>query len=195
MDITRMTLNPIKFTAPAAFVVCSFVASFAYAQNTAAPSNDDLAQIADSQLQTIEQNIQDGQEMLSDARSKSDVARMDCLNTQLVIVRGFLNVAQNANANLKDAISRNDAEAISHHRKLLDLAASKTGDSYNRMKQCTTGIVSVSGETKSTTIRHCTIEPCLNGESVYAPEQIDKSSLTGANPNEDSCIIDASPYM
>ena len=146
-------------------------------------------------MKLIEAAIEDGQEMLARARENSNVSQIDCINTQLVIARGFLNVAQNANINLKEAITRNDAEATTHHQKLLDLAVEKTEGAAARMKQCGTGVLSVTGETQSTTKRDCKVEPCLGGEEVYAPDAIEKQSLTGADKIDASNNVDASPYM
>ncbi len=153
------------------------------------------AQIADAQISIIETSISEGQDLLTKAREQSDVSQIDCINTQLVIARGFYNVAQNASINLKEAVSRNDAEAEAHHQKLLALASEKTRSAVDRMKQCSTGVLSVAGETKSTTVRACKIEPCLSGETVYAPEQIEAQSATGADKIDAGSSVDASPYM
>lgn len=167
-----------------------FVANNAFAQDA-----DAIRQQADAKVASIEAAIEDGQEMLARARENSNVSQIDCINTQLVIARGFLNVAQNANINLKEAITRNDAEATTHHQKLLDLAVEKTEGAAARMKQCGTGVLSVTGETQSTTKRDCKVEPCLGGEEVYAPDAIEKQSLTGADKIDASNSVDASPYM
>ena len=79
-----------------------FVANNAFAQDA-----DAIRQQADAKVASIEAAIEDGQEMLARARENSNVSQIDCINTQLVIARGFLNVAQNANINLKEAITRN----------------------------------------------------------------------------------------
>ncbi len=167
-----------------------FVANNAFAQDA-----DAIRQQADAKVASIEAAIEDGQEMLARARENSNVSQIDCINTQLVIARGFLNVAQNANINLKEAITRNDAEATTHHQKLLDLAVEKTEGAAARMKQCGMGVLSVTGETQSTTKRDCKVEPCLGGEEVYAPDAIEKQSLTGADKIDASNNVDASPYM
>ena len=148
-----------------------FVANNAFAQDA-----DAIRQQADAKVASIEAAIEDGQEMLARARENS-------------------NVAQNANINLKEAITRNDAEATTHHQKLLDLAVEKTEGAAARMKQCGTGVLSVTGETQSTTKRDCKVEPCLGGEEVYAPDAIEKQSLTGADKIDASNNVDASPYM
>ena len=111
------------------------------------------------------------------------------------LIRNGIEAAQNANINLKEAITRNDAEATTHHQKLLDLAVEKTEGAAARMKQCGTGVLSVTGETQSTTKRDCKVEPCLGGEEVYAPDAIEKQSLTGADKIDASNNVDASPYM
>ena len=77
-----------------------FVANNAFAQDA-----DAIRQQADAKVASIETAIEDGQEMLARARENSNVSQIDCINTQLVIARGFLNVAQNANINPKICIS------------------------------------------------------------------------------------------
>ena len=68
-----------------------FVANNAFAQDA-----DAIRQQADAKVASIEAAIEDGQEMLARARENSNVSQIDCINTQLVIARGFLNVAHNA---------------------------------------------------------------------------------------------------
>ena len=196
-EALMLKIPPLNRICPRRSLIASlaFVASGIAAGTVSAQESDDVRLQANAKVAGIEAVIDEGQNMLAQAREKSNVSQIDCLNTQLVIARGFLNVAQNANVNLKEAIERNDAEAATHHQKLLNLAAEKTDSALVHMKQCETGVVSVSGETRSTTRRNCKIEPCLAGEDVYAPDAIEKQSSTGADKLDTSGSVDASPYM
>ena len=137
---------------------------------------------AGASVAKIEQIINDGQDMLASARSESNVSQIDCINAQLIIARGFLNVAQNASTNLDEALSRNDQAAAAHHQKLLSLAVTKADAVDVQIKQCRTGVISESGETNSTTTRECKIEPCLEEEKDAGIEIPPK-------------YVDSSPYL
>lgn len=138
----------------------------------------------------VEGVISQGQEMLKQAQADSDVARMDCLNAQLINAKGFLNVVQNGEANLRDAVARDDTAAQQHHYKLVQLAVSKSDALSARMAECSTGVVgSISGETRQETKRECTIEPCLSGEEYYQPSIENEVSIMAESS------VDSSPYM
>lgn len=186
-------VKSLKWTLISVILLTS-ATSFAQESQPHLRSNAEALQLARTEVSQIQNVIAKGQDMLVEAQGESNVTRMDCLNSLLVIARGFLNVAQNAQTNLEDAIERNDKDAIAHHSKLLSLANSKTEALASRMSQCTAGVVNVSNETQSTTTRKCEIEPCLGGEEVYDSSQIDKSSLTGADSIGND-IVDASPYL
>ena len=178
-----------------------------FGQDVVAPSEMDVQQSTDGMLanaskgvERLEEIIAQGQEQLAEAHQDQDVPRIDCLNSLLVNARGFLSVVQNGEANLKDAVARNDKDAQQHHYKLVQLGVSKGNDISIRMMECSTGVVGVSGTTIQETVRVCQIEPCLAGEQFYDPS---KSGLLGDNGSgsdeiEDSGVeidVDASPYL
>ena len=181
--------------------------SYAWAQDAAVPPIEDVQQSTDAMLanaskgvERLEEVIATGREQRSEAQADQDVTRIDCLNSLLVNAQGFLTVVQNGEANLKDAVSRNDKEAQQHHYKLVQLGVSKGNDIAIRMLECSTGVVGVSGTTVSESMRVCKIEPCLAGEQFYDPSH---SGLLGSNGHnsdeiEDSGVeidTDASPYL
>ncbi len=129
----------------------------------------DATKVAEAKAgqERLEGLISTMQNDLETSRQAGDVAKMDCYNSLLVNARGFLSVVQNAKANLEDAIARNDAEAVKHHYKLVQLGISKGDDIAVRSRECTTGVLGVSGTTVQNTQRVCTVQPCLGGEEYY----------------------------
>ena len=186
----------------AALMVAGMMMVFpAYAQDAAEVASAQLAETmtsgemlnaATNGVGKVEQVISKGQTMLEEARKESDVMRMDCLNAQLVNARGFYNVVQNGESNLRDAVNRNDKAAQEHHYRLVQLAVSKTETISARMSECSNGKVGNITGTHSETTRYCKIEPCLGGEKYYDPEnplEDEQHKLT------DPFVADASPYM
>lgn len=146
---------------------------------------------AEQAVTRVETVIAEAQTKLSEAREASDVAQMDCINAQLVNARGFLNVVQNGESNLKDAVSRNDQAAQHHHFKLVQLALSKVEAIENRISECISGIIGLSSETSMETTRTCKVEPCLGDETYYDPGHAE-SLLSGSVTDSP---VDASPYL
>lgn len=153
----------------------------------------------------IEGVINTGMSKLNEARAEQDVPRVDCINSLLVNARGFLSVAQSGEANLRDAVNRNDVEAQNHHAKLVQLAVSKSRNIEAKMSECSREMVAVSGTTVLETKRECKVEPCLGGEEYYDSEFSRNLGTIQAKAEEvlDSPIIedaevvkkeDASPY-
>jgi len=142
---------------------------------------------ADAAVMRITSIIDRGGSLLDEAREASDIARMDCINTLLVNAKGFLSIAQNGSTNLRDALSRNDQPAQTHHYKLIQLAVDRSNNIEASMLQCGASVVEVSGETRLETTRTCKIEPCLSGESD------DSLTKPPANTILDP-IVDASPF-
>ena len=155
-------------------------------------SSGEMLNAATEGVGKVEQVIAKGQTMLEEARKDSDVMRMDCLNAQLVNARGFYNVVQNGESNLRDAVSRNDKAAQAHHYRLVQLAVSKTETISARMSECSTGNVGNITGTHSETTRYCKVEPCLGGEDYYDPERPTDDEQKRL---KDPYLTDASPYM
>ena len=171
--------------------------SFAQSVDSASPVPQDITSqemlgAAVAGVSKVEQVISNGQTMLEQARQESDVMRMDCLNAQLVNARGFYNVVQNGEANLRDAVSRNDRAAQEHHYRLVQLAVTKTETIAARMAECSTGKVGNITGTHSETTRYCQVEPCLDGEQYYDLERPGNEELRYLT---DPFVMDASPYM
>ena len=146
-------------------------------------SGESLVSEAEQAVKRVETVIAEGEQMLSDAQSESDVTRMACLNTELVSARGFLNVVQNGEANLRDAVSRHDQSATQHHYKLVQLAVARADSISGRMMKCNSGVKgNVFGETRSETTRKCAVEPCLGGEEYDAPPLAPNTIMTDASP-------------
>lgn len=181
-NITKLTIG-ILFAA-------ILIPSIAFAEETVVKNSQSMLNEASSGVAHVEEVIADGQNMLSQAKEEADVARMDCLNVQLINAKGYYNVVQNSEANLRDAVSRGDSAAQQHHYKLVQLAVSKIDNIAVKMTECTTGVLgSLSGESRQDTQRTCTIEPCLGGESYYDP------SLKSEIQYMEQSSIDASPYL
>lgn len=149
-----------------------------------ASSHESMIGEAQNGVQRIEAIIESGTAMLEKARSESDVTKIDCINTALVNTRGFLNVAQNGETNLREAIQRRDEESTSHHYKLVQLAVNKSEALGSKMAECGAEILGVSGETRTTTTQTCKVEPCLQGEG---------KNIESAEPGKTD--VDASPYL
>ena len=165
-------------------------ASWVYGQEGSSRNGQMMMDEASAAVEHVESVIAEGQHMLQQAQAESDVARMDCLNAQLINARGFLNVVQNGEANLRDAVSRDDTAAQQHHYKLVQLAVSKTDTIAAKMNECTTGVMgNISGETRQDATRECNVEPCLGGEEYYEP------SLEAEIALMNEAVADASPYM
>lgn len=164
-----------------AFTLCP---ALAYA-NVIIPDDDVMLQEAVAGVLRVEAIIDHGAEMLSEARAESDVPRIDCINGHLVNVRGFLSVVQNGASNLRDAVSRSDADARDHHYKLLQLAIGKAESIDAMMLQCSPGMIDFSGQTQRETTRDCKVKPCLEGSELTMPEA----------ENELQVPADASPYL
>ena len=178
------------FSVPSAFAqTADEVASAQLAEDM---SSGEMLDAAKTGVGKVEQVIVKGQTMLEEARKDSDVMRMDCLNAQLVNARGFYNVVQNGESNLRDAVSRNDRAAQAHHYRLVQLAVSKTETISARMSECSTGNVGNITGTHSETTRYCKIEPCLGGENYYDPERPTDDEQKRL---DDPYLMDASPYM
>ena len=148
---------------------------------------------ASQAVERVEAIISDAQQKLNDARAVADVAQMDCINAQLVNAKGFLNVVQNGESNLKDAVARNDETAQQHHYKLVRLAVSKVETIQTRIAECTSGVVGLSGETIMETTRVCKVEPCVGGEEYFDPGHAE--SHAGGSSVETDSPVDASPYL
>ena len=166
-----------------AALVCVAGSAFAQTDNTNVSSS----------LQDV---IAEGNNQLEEARSSSDVAQMDCINTLLIQAKGFLNVAQSSEMNLMDAQQRNDEASIAHNEKLLSLAYTKGQELSLSMKQCATGIINNDGETSLKSSYTCKYEPCLNDPDFEA------STREGNTASEQAFIeqlelstISASPYL
>lgn len=168
------------------------LASYATAQETNAMMDSKMMVTSAEQAVTrVETVIAEAQIKLTEAREASDVAQMDCINAQLVNARGFLNVVQNGESNLKDAVSRNDQAAQQHHFKLVQLAVSKVEAIEIKISECVSGIIGLSSETSMETTRVCKVEPCLGDESYYDPGHAE--SLTPGSVTDSP--VDASPYL
>jgi hypothetical protein len=154
-------------------------------------SNQNMLDEARESVAHVENVIAAGQAMLSQAQADADVPRMDCLNAQLVNAKGFLNVVQNGEANLRDAIARNDVASQQHHFKLVQLAVSRSNDIETRMTECTSDVqATFTGETKLEVTRSCDIEPCIDAEEYYSPSINAVDVIV-----EISQTVDASPYL
>ena len=172
------------------FAMLLLSSSMVYGQESASQRGQSMMDEASEAVSHVESVISEGQDMLREAQADSDISRMDCLNAQLINARGFLNVVQNGEANLRDAVSRNDTAAQQHHYKLVQLAVSKTDTISAKMSECVTGVLGdLSGETRQDTQRVCSIEPCLGGEEYFEPALKTEVSLM-----KDS-VVDASPYL
>ena len=173
-------------------IVCTLCTPHAFAQDadTGLDSKQMLAS-AEQAVTRVETVISEAQDKLSAAREASDVAQMDCINAQLVNARGFLNVVQNGESNLKDAVSRNDQAAQQHHFKLVQLAVSKVDSIDAKISECISGIIGLSSETSMQTTRTCKVEPCIGDETYYDPGHAE-SLLTGSVSDSP---VDASPYL
>lgn len=171
-------------------------ASSAFAQapvNANALSGSSMLSAASKAVERVEAVISDAQQRLNDARAVADVAQMDCINAQLVNAKGFLNVVQNGESNLRDAVARNDETAQQHHYKLVQLAVSKVETIQTRIAECTSGVIGLSGETVMETTRVCKVEPCVGGEEYYDPGH--SESHAGGSQVETNSLVDASPYL
>ncbi|MBQ1926782.1 MAG: hypothetical protein II767_07730 [Proteobacteria bacterium] len=185
----------MKKTFAIAAVSALLVSSSAYGQDSKG-----MLEEASQGVSAIEEVISNGQSKLEEARAEQDVPRVDCINSLLVNARGFLSVAQSGEANLRDAVNRNDIEAQNHHAKLVQLAVSKSRNIEAKMSECSREMVAVSGTTTLETKRECKVEPCLGGEEYYDP---DLSRTLGtihakAEPAievDDMVSPDASPYQ
>lgn len=173
------------------FIGAMLLSSGVSAEEISHASTQSMLDEAREGVAHVENVIATGQAMLSQAQADADVPRMDCLNAQLVNAKGFLNVVQNGEANLRDAIARNDVASQQHHYKLVQLAVSRSNDIESRMTECTTDVqATFTGETKVEVIRSCDIEPCLDAEEYYAP------SINAVDVIiEISQTVDASPYL
>ena len=179
-----------KFSIYSILAVMLWSSSVAFGQESVSKSGQAMLDEASVAVEHVESVIAEGQFMLNEAQAGLDVSQMDCLNAQLINARGFLNVAQNGEANLRDAVSRDDTAAQQHHLKLIQLAVSKTDAISSKMKECSTGILdNISGETRQDTQRVCSIEPCLGGEEYYEPSL--KTEITLIYDS----VVDASPYL
>jgi len=170
---------------------CGTVAlSAASAEDNIPRNSGEMLKSASDGVTHVESVISSGQEMLADAKLEADVTRMDCLNAQLINAKGYYNVVQNGEANLRDAVSRNDEAAQQHHYKLVQLAVSKIDNIAARMQECTSGLFgNITGETRQETHRKCAIEPCLGGEEYYDP------SIANELQYMEQSAVDASPYL
>ena len=190
-----------KYTAMLLGLSVLFVGS-AYADEPAVQqTTDGMLNEASEGVKSLENVISEGSELLSEAKAESDVAKIDCINSNLVNARGFLSVVQNAQANLSDAIARNDSESQKHHYKLVQLGVSKGNEISAKMHECSTGVVGVSGTTVQETIRVCSVEPCLGGEQFYEPSKTHSTANTGKLTADDLdesgniLDVDASAYL
>ena len=171
------------------------VSSLAYAQD-----GKGMLEEASQGVSEIEGVISTGQAKLEEARAEQDVPRVDCINSLLVNARGFLSVAQSGEANLRDAVNRNDLEAQNHHAKLVQLAVSKSRSIEAKMSECSREMVAVSGTTTLETKRECKVEPCLGGEEYYDPDLARNLGTIHAKAEpivevDDMVSPDASPYQ
>ena len=167
-----------------------FATPVAFADDAPAKSSESMLDEASAGVAHVEEVISNGQNMLSEAKDDADVSRMDCLNTQLINAKGYYNVIQNSEANLRDAVSRNDTAAQQHHFKLVQLALSKIDGISAKMSECSTGVLgNLSGGSVQETQRQCSIEPCLGGEEYYEP------SLKSEVQYMEQSVVDASPYL
>ncbi len=179
-------------------VLSLFVAPSVYAQEEQVQQNaENMVSEAENGVALLESIIQDGQQKLAEARAADDVQRIDCLNSRLVNAKGFLSVVQNGEANLKDAVSRNDVEAQQHHYKLVQLAVSKGNEVAARMNECVTGVVGLTGTTVQETVRSCKVEPCLAGEQYYEPSKTAEGGgrMTSSEESENDLDVDASAFL
>ncbi|MFA5624223.1 MAG: hypothetical protein WC966_04075 [Bradymonadales bacterium] len=136
-------------------------------------------------VRQVQEVIERGGQLLADAKKQEDVSRMDCINEKLVAAKGFLSVVQNSNANLSDAVNRNDEAASLHHMKLGNMAATRCVALGHEMMGCVGANLEYTGPTKLEAKRSCKIEPCLEGDGLTSPES-DATTKPAA---------DASPYM
>ena len=185
----------MKKTFAIAAVSALLMSSYAYGQD----SNSMLVEASEG-VSVIEGVISTGQSKLEEARAEQDVPRVDCINSLLVNARGFLSVAQSGEANLRDAVSRNDVEAQNHHAKLVQLAVSKSRNIEAKMSECSREMVAVSGTTSLETKRECKVEPCLGGEEYYDPDLSRNLGTIHAKAEptievDDMVSPDASPYQ
>lgn len=180
--MTRI-MKQLNIVAACAAIVCLASSAFAQAENTN----------VSSYLQDV---INEGNNQLEEARSSSDVAQMDCLNTLLIQAKGYLNVAQSSEMNLMDAQQRNDEASIAHNQKLLNLAYSKGQELSLSMKQCTTGIINNDGETSLRSSYTCTYEPCLNDPDFEASTREGNTAAEQAFIEQlELSTLSASPYL
>lgn len=142
---------------------------------------------AELAVQRIDSIVSDAQAALVSVRNEGDVAKIDSINSLVMNVRGYLSVAQNAELNLRDAVSREDVEAQQHHFKIIQLALAKANEISAKISETVTGSVSVSGTTVQSTTRACSVEPCLGGEEYYEPSKADALG----NPVEAGSELDA----
>jgi hypothetical protein len=88
-------------------------------------------------IKKMEQVVNQTEQLLKKARDKDqDVRKLNCINDKFISMKGFLKVSENSYTSLREAESKNDEEAITHHYILIAVSYKRVLDLGRDAQMC-----------------------------------------------------------
>lgn len=162
-------------------------------------SSEEAQSEADDFLREMREQHSRVLEMQEQARSQTDMMKLNCINEQLLTIRQMLNLAETARTNLTEAIKRNDIDGRVHEFAQVRSSASeveRAGQAVNTCVGNDLGYVNKEGGPAGANASNVTVEPPAEPPAIETPgEAADPTATPPAEVPEVEPPILSSPYV
>jgi hypothetical protein len=97
---------------------------------------DQLVTAAEAMMNSMNETMKSGFEMIKDARGKQDLQRMNCLNEAMSGLKGLMRISEQNMMDLQDKVARKDIEGARHEFVKISIASSKAKEIDTQLKAC-----------------------------------------------------------
>ncbi len=133
------------------------LAAPAWAQGKAAPENlnfaknlsfEEMSERSKGELQEMQEVLNGTIQLAEDTRSEEkDLLKLNCINDRIPVIRGFVNVSEQSQGRLGQAIKQKDREGAEHQYSLIVIAGTKVDNLGVEARSCAGEVLRYSGET------------------------------------------------
>ncbi len=91
---------------------------------------------AKAMIEKMHKMVKEGFEELQDARSASNINRVNCVNEALTAMKGLLRLAEGNYLSMQEAAARKDAKQVEHEFIKVTIAYNKTDELNGQLQGC-----------------------------------------------------------